>query len=251
MRRRTCCGRVDEVLSALAAHRQPEAYVRKVMYRQQISRWRLRMPRAETTVATPRRSGTADSMRPGRQRLVDARRSGGSRRVSDDSRAALLEVLSETEVAERLGCSVGTVRSTTHRALEKWAAALNRWRGRSRSRRGATPQALTQRGRSMNADQLDRAGKVRDALHDWRWTRNGRRRSHGADRRPAQAAKPLADCGGVGVRGGGRGRSRRRRARRRPGRNRKHAAAPTALPLPSDWKPWQTALPRRTSTTVC
>lgn len=100
---------------------EPEAYVRKVMYRQQISRWRLRMPRAETTVATPpEASGTADSMRPADERLVVRQALG---RLTPRQRTILVlryfEDLSETEVAEQLGCSVGTVRSTTHRALEK------------------------------------------------------------------------------------------------------------------------------------
>ncbi|MEV0224656.1 SigE family RNA polymerase sigma factor [Streptomyces sp. NPDC050704] len=103
---------------------EPEAYVKKVMYRQQISRWRLRMPRAETTVAAPPEApgaaDPADSMVPADERLVVRQALG---RLTPRQRTVLVlryfEDLSETEVADQLGCSVGTVRSTTHRALEK------------------------------------------------------------------------------------------------------------------------------------
>lgn len=98
----------------------------------------------------------------------------------------------------------------------------------------------------MNADQLDRAGKVRDALHNWpldevrapgdlteRIVARRRRRSRLLTAAvSAFAVAGIAVGSLVAVQPGGDA-----------GRNRKDAASPTADPLPSDWKPWQTALP--------
>ncbi|GAB2595666.1 SigE family RNA polymerase sigma factor [Streptomyces capparidis] len=99
----------------------PEAYVRQVLYRQQISRWRLRRPHREAPVAEPpERPAAADG--PG---AVDTRLlvRAALARLTARQRAVLVlryfEDLPEAEVASVLGCSVGTVRSTTHRALEK------------------------------------------------------------------------------------------------------------------------------------
>ncbi|NGN65479.1 SigE family RNA polymerase sigma factor [Streptomyces sp. A7024] len=102
----------------------PEAYVRKVMYRQQISRWRLRRPHREPTFAAPPRdagvadgTGAADLRITVRQALA---------RLTARQRTVLVlryfEDLSESEVAAVLGCSIGTVRSTTHRSLARLRA---------------------------------------------------------------------------------------------------------------------------------
>jgi RNA polymerase sigma-70 factor (sigma-E family) len=98
----------------------PEAYVRQVMYRQQVNSWKLRWRRHETHVAAPperaRRDDTASLDL--RVTVRDA-----LTRITPRQRAVLIlrffEDLPEAEVARLLGCSVGTVRSTTHRSLAR------------------------------------------------------------------------------------------------------------------------------------
>ncbi|MCK2218331.1 SigE family RNA polymerase sigma factor [Actinomadura sp. ATCC 31491] len=98
----------------------PERYVRKVMYHEQVDRWR--------------------SLGWGRERVVDAvpERAAGDRTAEVDTRVALdqalralpvrkravlvlryYEDLPESEVAKIMGCSVGTVRSQTHQAITR------------------------------------------------------------------------------------------------------------------------------------
>ncbi|MEU0941745.1 SigE family RNA polymerase sigma factor [Streptomyces canus] len=103
---------------------EPEAYVRQVLYRQQVSRWRLKWPRREVSVAEPPEPpGTGD---PGADsaaaelRLVI--RQALSRLTARQRTVLVLryfEDLPEADVARLLGCSVGTVRSTTHRSLAR------------------------------------------------------------------------------------------------------------------------------------
>ena len=103
---------------------EPEAYVRQVLYRQQISRWRLRWPHRETTVAeAPDTATTAqhgDATGAAELRIVVRQ---ALARLTARQRTVLVlryfEDLPEAEVAQILGCSVGTVRSTNHRALDK------------------------------------------------------------------------------------------------------------------------------------
>ncbi|WP_420032050.1 SigE family RNA polymerase sigma factor [Streptomyces sp. cg28] len=99
----------------------PERYVRKVMYRHQVSRWRLRRPHREPTFAAPPESlGVADGTSAADLRIAVGQ---ALARLTPRQRAVLVlryfEDLSETEVASTLGCSVGTVRSTTHRSLAR------------------------------------------------------------------------------------------------------------------------------------
>ncbi|WP_327655891.1 SigE family RNA polymerase sigma factor [Streptomyces sp. NBC_00483] len=102
----------------------PEGYVRKVMYRHQVSRWRLRRPHREPTFDASRtvwrEEGTADGTADADLRITMA---GALARLTPRQRTMLVlryfEDLSETEVAAALGCSVGTVRSTTHRSLAR------------------------------------------------------------------------------------------------------------------------------------
>jgi RNA polymerase sigma-70 factor (sigma-E family) len=105
----------------------PEAYVRRVLYRQQVSRWRLKWPRREISVAEPPDSGpegggTEDRvatrllMREALAALTHRQRTVLVLRYYED--------LPEGEVAQLLGCSVGTVRSTTHRSLAKLRALM-------------------------------------------------------------------------------------------------------------------------------
>ncbi|MFE4612377.1 SigE family RNA polymerase sigma factor [Streptomyces niveus] len=109
---------------------EPEAYVRQILYRQQVSRWRLKGPRKELTVAEPpdpadgiRTAPAADGTGAAELRLVmrDA-----LSRLTARQRAVLVlryfEDLPEADVARLLGCSVGTVRSTTHRSLARLRA---------------------------------------------------------------------------------------------------------------------------------
>ncbi|QEU95768.1 SigE family RNA polymerase sigma factor [Streptomyces kanamyceticus] len=99
----------------------PEGYVRKVMYRHQISRWRLRRPHREPTFAAPPEGhGVADGTSAADLRITVSQ---ALARLTPRQRTVLVlryfEDLSETEVAAALGCSVGTVRSTTHRSLAR------------------------------------------------------------------------------------------------------------------------------------
>ncbi|MFF7214402.1 SigE family RNA polymerase sigma factor [Streptomyces sp. NPDC008238] len=92
---------------------EPEAYVRQVLYRQQVSRWRLKWPRGELSVPEPLegpvRHGSDDG--PGAADLRIVMRAALALRYFED--------LPEGDVARLLGCSVGTVRSTTHRSLAR------------------------------------------------------------------------------------------------------------------------------------
>lgn len=106
---------------------EPEAYVRQILYRQQISRWRLKGRRRELTVAEPPDPGTdtrtASGTDPtGAAELRLVMRDALSR-LTARQRAVLVlryfEDLPEADVARLLGCSVGTVRSTTHRSLAR------------------------------------------------------------------------------------------------------------------------------------
>lgn len=100
---------------------EPEAYVRKILYRQQISRWRLKWRGRELAVAEPPESRTGvDSSHAADLRIV--MRTALARLTARQRTVLVLryfEDLPEADVARLLGCSVGTVRSTTHRSLAK------------------------------------------------------------------------------------------------------------------------------------
>ncbi|WP_255949013.1 SigE family RNA polymerase sigma factor [Streptomyces odontomachi] len=103
---------------------EPEAYVRQILYRQQVSRWRLKWRRREVSVAElPEVSGTGDGAAAAEVRLVMR---GALARLTARQRTVLVlryfEDLPEADVARVLGCSVGTVRSTTHRSLARLRA---------------------------------------------------------------------------------------------------------------------------------
>ncbi|WP_328501850.1 SigE family RNA polymerase sigma factor [Streptomyces sp. NBC_00457] len=103
---------------------EPEVYVRQILYRQQIGRWRLKWPSREQSVAelpeTRTGHGGGDTADAVELRLIVGR---AMRRLTTRQRTMLVlryyEDLPEGDVAELLGCSVGTVRSTTYRALGK------------------------------------------------------------------------------------------------------------------------------------
>ncbi|MFJ9379078.1 SigE family RNA polymerase sigma factor [Streptomyces sp. NPDC101455] len=100
---------------------EPEAYVRQILYRQQVSRWRLKWRRREVSVAEPPEPGAGtDAATAADLRLV--MREALSRLTARQRTVLVLryfEDLPEADVARLLGCSVGTVRSTTHRSLAR------------------------------------------------------------------------------------------------------------------------------------
>ncbi|MFE6893125.1 SigE family RNA polymerase sigma factor [Streptomyces sp. NPDC057694] len=99
----------------------PEAYVRQVLYRQQIGRWRLKWPKREVSYGeVPDGVGSEGSTSSAELRVVVREALG---RLTARQRTVLVlryfEDLPEADVARLLGVSVGTVRSTTHRSLAK------------------------------------------------------------------------------------------------------------------------------------
>lgn len=96
----------------------PEAYVRQAMYRQQISWWRRPTNRNETVQAELPDAAT-DDHGPGVDLRLLLRQALAT--LSQRQRTVLvlryLEDMSERDVADALGVSVGTVRSTAHRSL--------------------------------------------------------------------------------------------------------------------------------------
>lgn len=98
----------------------PEAYVRTVMVRQQMNWWRQRRRRPEVSTAAPPDVVGADGTAAVDLSLLIA---GALRRLAPRSRAVLtlryLEDLSVEDAAAVLGCSAGTVRSQTARALRR------------------------------------------------------------------------------------------------------------------------------------
>jgi len=98
----------------------PETYVRRVMYHQQVSSWRLKWRRREVQVAV-----LPDQARPDDTAALDLKVSvrRALTRITPRQRTMLIlrffEDLPEAEVAQLLGCSVGTVRSTTYRSLAR------------------------------------------------------------------------------------------------------------------------------------
>ncbi len=102
-------------------HRDPEAYVRRIMYHEQVSWWRRRARRREYPTDTMPEQPVADpntatdlrlSVRRTLQQLTPHQRAVLVLRYFDD--------LPEAQVADILGCSVGSVRTHVHRAMTKF-----------------------------------------------------------------------------------------------------------------------------------
>jgi RNA polymerase sigma-70 factor (sigma-E family) len=98
----------------------PDSYVRRVMYHQQVSWWRLKWRRSETQVASPPEKPRDDDTAAVDLKITVRR---AMARLTARQRTVLVlrffEDLSESEVARILNCSVGNVRSTTHRSLAR------------------------------------------------------------------------------------------------------------------------------------
>ncbi|TDC49560.1 SigE family RNA polymerase sigma factor [Jiangella ureilytica] len=98
----------------------PEAYVRRTIYHDHATRWRRRKIVREDTMAAPPDRSVSDASGQVGDRL-DLRQA--LLRLTARQRAVLVlrfyEDLPEREVAEIMGCSVGTVRSQTARALAR------------------------------------------------------------------------------------------------------------------------------------
>jgi RNA polymerase sigma-70 factor (sigma-E family) len=103
-------GRIDE----------PEPYVRRAMYLQQVSWWRVAARRRETVVSDAPDVAGRDDTHAADLKIVLRH---ALTRLTTRQRAALVlryfEDLPEAEVAKIMGCSVGTVRSTVHRSLAR------------------------------------------------------------------------------------------------------------------------------------
>jgi RNA polymerase sigma-70 factor (sigma-E family) len=98
-----------------------DAYVRKILYHQQVSWWRRRQGRREVVTADPPERGAhGDVAADSALRLTLA---GVLGQLTVRQRAVVIlryyEDRPEAEVAEILGCGVGTVRSQTHRSLAR------------------------------------------------------------------------------------------------------------------------------------
>ncbi|HET7014363.1 MAG TPA: SigE family RNA polymerase sigma factor [Streptosporangiaceae bacterium] len=106
-------------------HSAPEGYVRRILYREQINRWRRNARRRETAMAQIPELATQDPTA-GADTRVALR--GALLALPPGKRAVLvlryLEDLPEAQVAEILGCSVGTVRSQTHKAIAQLRSVL-------------------------------------------------------------------------------------------------------------------------------
>lgn len=103
---------------------QPEPYIRRIMYHQQVSRWRLRSwGRERPTDVLPDVAESCD-----RTDEADTRLSlmEALRHLSPQQRAVIVlrfyEDLPDSEIAATLGISVGAVRSHNHRGLTKLRA---------------------------------------------------------------------------------------------------------------------------------
>jgi RNA polymerase sigma-70 factor (sigma-E family) len=100
----------------------PEAYVRRILYHQAVSRWRGlgRRPRETLTDQPPQAAAPATDVE---LRLVLNQALG---RLTPRQRAVLVlrfyEDHTETQTAALLGCSVGTVKSQTRHALSRLRA---------------------------------------------------------------------------------------------------------------------------------
>ncbi|MEU4407145.1 SigE family RNA polymerase sigma factor [Streptosporangium sp. NPDC023963] len=114
----SCLGKLYRVWHRLDTSSEPDAYLRRILVNTHRSWWRARWRREVPRADLPDLPGLGDV--------------GETRAVAEDVRNALARLpvrqrtalvlrffvdLSETEVAELMGCSAGTVKTHTHRGL--------------------------------------------------------------------------------------------------------------------------------------
>ena len=106
-------------------HGAPEGYVRRILYREQVSWWRRRARRPEVAMAHVPERPARDEVVMVEERLAIR---GALLALPPGKRVVLvlryLEDLSEVQVADILGCSIGTVRSQTHKAITQLRSVL-------------------------------------------------------------------------------------------------------------------------------
>jgi RNA polymerase sigma-70 factor (sigma-E family) len=104
----------------------PDAYVRRILYRDAVSSWRKRRHEVVGLHASPERFDRWDADEV--ERRLDVLRALDA--LTPRQRATVVlrffEDRSERDTAEILGCSVGTVKSQTHDALVRLRAAMPR-----------------------------------------------------------------------------------------------------------------------------
>jgi RNA polymerase sigma-70 factor (sigma-E family) len=107
--------------SGLAKRDSADAYVRKILYHQQVSWWRSRGRRREYSTAGPPEVGTVGDL--ATESAVRVSLDQVLAQLTRRQRAVIVlryyEDLPEAEVAEILSCSVGTIRSQVHRSLTR------------------------------------------------------------------------------------------------------------------------------------
>ena len=105
-------------------HENPDAYVRKILYRDAVSSWR--KTRRESLSTLPLIDVPVDDLSPRTGQRIDLERALDE--LTAKQRAVVVlrffEDRSELEAAEALGVSVGTVKSQTHAALARLRALL-------------------------------------------------------------------------------------------------------------------------------
>ena len=102
-----------------------EAYVRRAIYREQVNRWRRRRVPEDLGPVHDSRAGRADTLRAVESDAAETRVMvrEALRAIAPRQRAVLVlrffEDLTERETAAALGCSVGTVKTQTRKALQR------------------------------------------------------------------------------------------------------------------------------------
>ncbi len=98
-------------------HGNPEPYVRRVLVRENVTRWRRRRWRETSTCLLPEQVAATPDL-DSRMELAAA-----LRRLAPRQRTAVVlrhvEGLTERETAHLMGCSVGTVKSQVHTGLAR------------------------------------------------------------------------------------------------------------------------------------
>lgn len=114
----TALARVAARWPKVARYERPEAYVRRVMVNEHISRWRRRRKVVEQPVERVPDRYEDDRSDEAVRRLVLKRALAA---LPPRQRAVIVlrffSDLTEAEVADEMGCAVGTVKSQTHAAL--------------------------------------------------------------------------------------------------------------------------------------